>query len=92
MVAHTTDLYLSQYEIVYSPNKYRETEGIKEREQDGHKHGNDPVRLSGIRQAELHDKQSNVRCMSDYAVSVRERYQRCATEKAAGNGRMRQLR
>lgn len=25
---YITDLYLNQYEIVYSPNKYRETEGI----------------------------------------------------------------
>ena len=25
-----------EYEIVYSPNKYRETEGTKEREQNGH--------------------------------------------------------
>ena len=37
-----------EYEIVYSPNKYRETEGIKERKQDGHKHGYDPECLSGI--------------------------------------------
>ena len=44
-----------EYEIVYSPNKYRETEGIKERKQDGHQHGDDPECLSGICQAKLHD-------------------------------------
>ena len=44
-----------EYEIVYSPNKYRETEGIKEREQNGHFDGTHSKRLSGIRKAELHD-------------------------------------
>ena len=44
-----------EYEIVYSPNKYRETEGMKERKQDGHVHGNDSECLSGICKAKLHD-------------------------------------
>ena len=44
-----------EYEIVYSPNKYRETEGIQEREQNGHVDGTHPKRLSGIRKAKLHD-------------------------------------
>ena len=44
-----------EYEIVYSPNKYRETEGIKEREQDGHVDGTHPKCLSGIRKTKLHD-------------------------------------
>ena len=43
------------YEIVYSPNKYRETEGIKEREQDGNVDGAYPKRLSGVRKTKLHD-------------------------------------
>ena len=44
-----------EYEIVYSPNKYRETEGMKERKQNGHVHGNDPERISRICQAKLYD-------------------------------------
>ena len=44
-----------EYEIVYSPNKYRETEGIKEREQNGHVDGTYPKCLSGIRKTKLHD-------------------------------------
>ena len=44
-----------EYEIVYSPNKYRETEGTKEREQNGHVDGAYPKCLSGIRKAKLHD-------------------------------------
>ena len=44
-----------EYEIVYSPNKYRETEGIKEREQNGHVDGAYPKCLSGIRKTKLHD-------------------------------------
>ena len=44
-----------EYEIVYSPNKYRETEGIKEREQNGHVDGTHPKRLSGIRKTKLHN-------------------------------------
>ena len=44
-----------EYEIVYSPNKYRETEGIKEREQNGHVDGTHPKCLSGIRKTKLHD-------------------------------------
>ena len=44
-----------EYEIVYSPNKYRETEGIKEREQDGNVDGAYPKCLSGVRKTKLHD-------------------------------------
>ena len=44
-----------EYEIVYSPNKYRETEGIKEREQNGRVDGTHPKGLSGIRKTKLHD-------------------------------------
>ena len=44
-----------EYEIVYSPNKYRETEGIKEREQNGHVDGTHPKCLSRIRKTKLHD-------------------------------------
>jgi hypothetical protein len=47
--------------------KYREIGGIKELEQDGYLDGIHPERICGICQAELHDKQSNVRCISDYA-------------------------
>ena len=44
-----------EYEIVYSPNKYRETEGIKEREQNGHVDGTYSKCLSRIRKTKLHD-------------------------------------
>ena len=44
-----------EYEIVYSPNKYRETEGIKEREQNGYIDGAYPECLSGVRKTKLHD-------------------------------------
>lgn len=48
-----------------------------------------PERLSGLCQAELHDK-SNVCCISNYAVCVCELYQRCEIETVAGNGRLKQ--
>ena len=44
-----------EYELVYSPNKYRETEGIKEREQNGHVDGTHSKCRSGIRKTKLHD-------------------------------------
>ena len=77
-----------EYEIVYSPNKYRETEGIKECQQNGFVNGIHPKRLSRFCEAELYDK-SNVRCISDCAVNVRELYQRCESKKTTGNGGMR---
>ena len=42
-------------EIVYSPNKYRETEGMKERKQNGHRYGDDPECVFWICQAKFHD-------------------------------------
>lgn len=75
------------HDIVYSPTKYRETEGIQEREQNGHVHGKHTKCLSGIRETKLHDK-SFVRCISDYVVNAREPYQGCAC-KGANGGHLR---